>query len=167
MVQSKLADTARLEHSDLLTVNAGGLTVTAISVAGSPNWLVPSSLVVEAVSYTSACEQEAYRVLLFSALSLAERGRDPEMLVVLQGHAPEQSIGLLVNGELEEYHIKIADIKDAEDDLNRQVKKDNGDRVEDYILQNVVFNHQIYAVPDIVALSEHMISTDKISDLNV
>lgn len=142
------------EQNSLLTVTAGSLAVTAIPVAKAPDWLVPSSLIIETIPYAAALEQDTYQPLISSALALM--GEHPaEHLVVLHGNEPSKAIGLLISGTLESHHIKIADIKDSDDAVVAESKIDTDDTKNDYVFQMVLFNNQSYVIPDMMALSKH------------
>lgn len=139
------------EATDLLTVNAGALDVTIIPIAGSPDWVVPTSLIIGTQPCDSMIQQYAWGDIEIGVAAMLPKDMTPETLIVLSRGEGNEPLGLLVSGVIERRPIKIADIDDSEfSDANTTYP---------YVFQPVSIENTIYIVPDVQAVADSLFMT--------
>ena len=136
------------EATDLLTVNAGALDVTIIPIAGSPDWVVPTSLIIGTQPCDTMIQQYAWGDIEIGVVAMLPKDMTPETLIVLSRGEGNEPIGLLVSGAIERRPIKIADIDDSE--------FSDTSTTYPYVFQPVSIENTIYIVPDMQAVADSL-----------
>ena len=162
-----------LKHSfeavSLLTTNNGMLDVTIVPAVDQPDWIIPSSLILnvdECSEHTWNYEWQQQEVAVFH---LMPRHQTPDKMIVLEGNTSANRIALQTAGELRQLQARISDVKDIDlpehfiktddriDDVQERVQEDV---VLTYLFQTVMIDNTLYMVPDLDKIAHQLVDLD-------
>lgn len=162
-----------LKHSfeavSLLTTNNGMLDVTIVPAIDQPDWIIPSSLILnvdECSEHTWNYEWQQQEVAVFH---LMPRHQTPDKMIVLEGNTSAHRIALQTAGELRQLQARISDVKDIDlpdhfiktddkiDDVQERVQEDV---VLSYLFQTVMIDNTLYMVPDLDKIAHQLVDLD-------
>lgn len=163
-----------LKHSfeavSLLTTNKGMLDVTVIPAFNQPDWLIPSSLLLDVEAChkrTSLYDWQQQEVVVFHLLPDYET---PDKMVVLEGNRSSHRLALQTAGELQQLQVRIAEVKDIElpesfNDTNVTANTEamiplDENVVLSYLFQAVMIDDKVYLVPDLDKIAYQLIDLD-------
>lgn len=138
------------ESNSLLTVHAGALNVTVIPASDSPDWVLPSSLILSIQQINEEADADTWQGSTLPVYSLLADDIKPNKLIVLMSTKNKQPLGLLVAVEPEQRQLKIADISDIENASKYQHYP--------YVSEVVQIDSTVYIIPDMAALSGALIT---------
>ncbi len=102
------------EAVSLLTTDKGMLAVTMIPAMGQPDWVIPSSLILN-------IEEEQERVWTYlwqrqeiAVFHLLPQKQDVDKVIILEGNTINHRIALQTAGELRQAKLRISEVKDIE-----------------------------------------------------
>jgi hypothetical protein len=156
---------AQKEDLEILSVTTGQLDIAIIPVVGAPSWIVPQSLILSVVVY-----------------HLFPKEAQPDNIVILESITDVYRIGLQIQGDISYHSTRIVDLKDVDDETYQQTLQAqypqaleainanlNGNDKDEYlpqflqqsyVYQPVMFDGQIYIVPDVDKLSHFLVDLD-------
>lgn len=132
----------------LLSASTGMLDVSALASNVSPDWIIPSNLILDVIPVNEHLVVYPWKNLDLPVYSLV--GDDaPAKLVVVESKSDLYRIGLLVDSSPIEHQVRISELKDADDEVDNP-----------YCLQAVMLENELNMVPDLDKLSHKLIDLD-------
>ncbi len=162
----------QFEAVSLLTTQSGLLDVTIVPVVGQPDWLIPSSLILEINDFHERIWNYIWHGQDVSVYHLLPEDVQPEKIIVLEGNTSVHRLALQIAGEIVTKQLKISEVVDAElpdnyfnigaDSEVSAPVIDMGDGVIGipFIYQTVKVEGEIYVVPDIDVIAYQLVDLD-------
>ncbi|MDO5768899.1 MAG: hypothetical protein Q4P13_05290 [Psychrobacter sp.] len=100
------------EAVSLLTADNGLLDITIVPAVGQPDWLIPSNLILEVVTYSDRIWTYLWQQQEIAMFHLIPREQTPNTLIILEGNTDVHRVGLQTAGELTRLQVRISDVKD-------------------------------------------------------
>lgn len=159
------------EAVSLLTADNGVLEISIIPAIGQPDWLIPTSLILNIEHY----EERIWTYLWkngdqsqeVSVYHLIPKEISPDKLVILEGITDVHRLALQTAGEITNLKVRISDVRDVE--LNEEetslmklsmptlpTPQYNGN----YLYQAVEMAGELYVVPDLDLIVHHLVDLD-------
>jgi len=101
------------EAVSLLTAENGLLSVTIIPAVGQPDWVIPSTLILDLVEYDEYIWTYVWQQQDIAIFHLQPRDITPTSLVILEGNTDVHRFGLQFKGALKSLQVRISDVKDV------------------------------------------------------
>lgn len=101
------------EAVSLLTADNGLLDITIVPAVGQPDWLIPSSLILEVVAFSDRIWTYLWQQQEISVFHLIPRGHTPSTLLILEGNTDVHRVALQTDGEIKSLQVRISDVKDV------------------------------------------------------
>lgn len=133
----------------LLSASTGLLDVLAIPSNITPDWLVPSALVLDTVPSTEKTLYVTWRDQEVPVYSLVGNEATPTHIMILESTSDIYRIGLQVEGSAIDHQMRISELKDVDDPIDNQ-----------FSLQAVRLEDELHIVPDLDKLSSRLVDLD-------
>jgi len=101
------------EAVSLLTAENGLLSVTIIPAVGQPDWVIPSTLILDLVEYDEYIWTYVWQQQDIAIFHLQPRDMTPTSIVILEGNTDVHRYGLQFKGTLKSLQVRISDVKDV------------------------------------------------------
>lgn len=163
------------EAVSLLTAANGMLAATIIPAINQPDWIVPSSLILDSLEYSeeahSANDNElkrySWQQQQVATFCLLPTEQAPDKVVILEGNAADQRLALLTKGELRHIEVSISEVQDSAlpeqycastNDIEDSATTNNSaatdhlvseDSISSYLFQALVIDQTVYIVADL------------------
>lgn len=181
MAKSLIKILTQNEHIGILSITTGQLDIVKIPVVGAPDWVVPQSLILSVEPYHERIWNYLWHNQDVSVYHLFPKEQTPDAIVVLESVTDVHRIGLQIKGEVKSYSVRIADLKDADDELYQQTLANlYPERLEqlkqqqqptqpsyqpqiyqqDFVFQPVVLDGEVCVIPDLDNLSHILVDLD-------
>lgn len=173
---------AQKEDLEILSVTTGQLDIAIIPVVGAPSWIVPQSLILSVEPYTERVWTLFWQAQDVVVYHLFPKDVQPDNIVILESITDVYRIGLQIQGDISYHSTRIVDLKDVDDETYQQTLQaqypqalkainanlNGNDKDEylpqflqqNYVYQPVMFDGQIYIVPDVDKLSHFLVDLD-------
>lgn len=102
------------EAVSLLIADNGQLEITIIPAAGQPDWIIPSTLILDTVDYNERVWSYLWQEQDISVCHLMAQDESPTTLLVIEGNTDVHRVGLQISGSLRNKKVRISDVKDSE-----------------------------------------------------
>jgi hypothetical protein len=166
------------EAVSLLTAANGMLEATIIPAVNQPDWIVPSSLILDSLDYNQdysdvAKSEESVTTYTWQQQSVAvfrllATEQAPDRVVILEGNTAEERLALFTKGELRRIEVSISEVQDSElpKEYIKQsttAKSANDDKVSEesipsYLYQAIVIEETPYIVPDLDKIAHQLVT---------
>lgn len=181
MAKSLIKMLTQNEHMGILSVTTGQLDIAKVPVQGAPDWIIPQSLILAIEPYPEQIWNFLWRGQDVAVYHLLPKNSAPDSIVVVESVTDVHRIGLQIQGEVSMHSVRIADLKDADNDtyenilalqypavlaqrasLAEPVKPSYQPQVmqQDYVFQPVIFEDEVCVVPDLDKLSHFLVDLD-------
>lgn len=157
----------QFEPVSLLTAEHGIIELAVICAQNQPDWLVPSSMILETVEYKERIWTYLWQNQEVSVYRLLPDDAQFDTLVILEGNTDVHRLGLHTKGKIRHFNVRISDVKDI--DLSAQIKQTMQAHIPklnesgadfDYLYQAVSVFNQVYLVPDLDAIAHRLVDLD-------
>ncbi len=160
------------EAVSLLTTQSGLLDVTIVPVVGQPDWLIPSSLILEVTDFRERIWNYIWQDQDIAVYHLLPKDVEPDKIIVLEGNTSVHRLALQTVGELITRQFRISEVTDAKlpegfidlgaDSEVSSPSLDMGDNVVGipFVYQAVKIDGEIYVVPDIDVIAYQLVDLD-------
>ncbi|MGM8886069.1 hypothetical protein ACS8FD_09005 [Psychrobacter sp. 1U2] len=159
------------EAVSLLTAANGMLEATIIPAMNQPDWIVPSSLILDSLDYIGdyseaaqnsieeSVETYAWQQQSVAVFRLLAKEQVPDTVVVLEGNTAQERLALYTKGELRRIEVSISEVQDSE--LPKEYEKDSvmdtsatddevsEESITSYLFQAIIIEETVYIVPDL------------------
>lgn len=155
MPSSILEQSKLLNTTTILGSGSGHLTLAEIPSEITPNWLLPTSLIMTVLD--SDIDTEA-RVINWqnqelATFNLCESCHDANKIAIIESMADPYRIAIYFKGVMSEHKVRITDIKDAEEDTVTNF---------DYLHQDVILFGKMHCmIPALDKLSHELVDLDR------
>lgn len=166
------------EAVSLLTAANGMLEATIIPAVNQPDWIVPSSLILDSLDYNQdysdvAKSEESVTTYTWQQQSVAvfrllATEQAPDRVVILEGNTAEERLALFTKGELRRIEVSISEVQDSElpkeyIEQSTTAKSANDDKVSEesipsYLYQAIVIEKTPYIVPDLDKIAHQLVT---------
>ncbi len=151
-----------LKHSfdavSLLTTSNGMLEVTIIPAIDQPDWILPSSLILDTEDCAQPTWTYSWQQQKLPVYHLFMQDQLPSKILVLEGNTTAHRIALQTSGTPHSLRVRISDVKDSTVESHANVVSDDDDKpVSSYLYQTVMIEDTVYLIPDIDKLAHHLI----------
>ena len=166
------------EAVSLLTAANGMLEATIIPAVNQPDWIVPSSLILDSLDYNQdysyvAKSEESVTTYTWQQQSVAvfrllATEQAPDRVVILEGNTAEERLALFTKGELRRIEVSISEVQDSElpkeyAEESTTAKSTNDDKVSEesipsYLYQAIVIEETPYIVPDLDKIAHQLVT---------
>lgn len=181
MAKNVVKNLAQKEHMSIISVTTGQLDIAIIPVVDGPDWILPQSLILEIQPATERSWNLAWQGQDVPIYHLLPEDQTPTSIVVLESVTDVHRIGLQIQGKVGYHAVRIADIKDMDSDRYKQTMAahyphlaallDSASQASDqrdkprlvpqnYVFQPVMFQEQLYIIPDVDNLSHLLVDLD-------
>ncbi len=159
----------QFEAVSLLTTQNGLLNITVIPIEGQPNWLVPSSLILEINDFDEYIWTYLWRDQAVPVYHLLPKEIPPSKIIVLEGISPVHRIALQTVGDISTNQCRISEMLDTplpekyvnlgqdSDIYQPRVEFDSGRIGIPFIYQAVTLEGELYIVPDIEMIAFNLV----------
>jgi len=158
------------EAVSLLTTSNGMLDVTVIAAVDQPDWIVPTSLILDIEDSTEQIGTHVWQQQQLPVFHLFLRAQTPSKMIVIEGNTSEQRIALQSVDTPHALQVRISDVKDVDlpehyatsmSDIqqNESHSTHNIDDVSAFWYQAVMIDNIVYLIPDVDKLAHHLIES--------
>lgn len=109
-----------IETLSLLSATTGQLEIARLPVIDGPDWIIPKALILTVDNYAERIWTYLWHKQDVSVYHLFPKGQIPTHIVVLESFTDVHRLALQIVGEPSYHQIRIADLKDIEDDTDPQ-----------------------------------------------
>ncbi len=178
------------EAVSLLTAANGMLAATIIPAMDQPDWIVPSSLILDSIEYKDeensggASEIKYYswqqqQIAIFHLLPEAQLA---DSIVILEGNSVEQRLALKTTGQPRQIEVSISEVQDCElpqqysvmtdnisSEINDELNEDlvSEDLLNSYLFQAISIEDTVYMVPDLDKIAYQLVTLNRDSGANI
>ncbi|MGM8870960.1 hypothetical protein ACS8E3_04640 [Psychrobacter sp. 2Y5] len=173
------------EAVSLLTAANGMLEATIIPAMNQPDWIVPSSLILDSVDYNEdhsdaaqssseeSVETYAWQQQSVAVFHLLAKDQVPDKVVILEGNTAQERLALYTKGELRRIEVSISEVQDselpteyAEDSvMDKSAEAKDGEVSEEsitsYLFQAIVIEETAYIVPDLDKIAHQLVTVSQ------
>lgn len=167
------------EAVSLLTAANGMLEATIIPAMNQPDWILPSSLILDSLDYSDAAkssseeqvETYAWQQQSVAVFRLLAKEQVPDKVVILEGNTAEERLALYTKGELRRIEVSISEVQDselpkeyAEDSVMDKSTKDDEvseESITSYLFQAIVIEKTAYIVPDLDKIAHQLVTVSQ------
>lgn len=159
----------RFDAVSLLTAEKGMLAISIIPAIGQPDWVVPTSLILDVIEYeddaTSFVWQHQDHRYELAVYSLVPRGLGVDKIIILEGNDDDERLAVQTIGEITSLKVRISDVKDAHlDDEEKAhiirslppILSHDGEKV---IYQAVNIDGELFVVPDLDLIAYRLVKS--------
>ncbi|WP_435979160.1 hypothetical protein [Psychrobacter sp. DM4] len=155
------------EAVSLLTTSNGMLEVTVIPAIDQPDWILPTSLILDIKDYAEYTLHYPWQQQQLPVFHLFVRGQTPSKIIVLEGNTSEHRIALQSTGMPRSLRVRISDVKDIDTPDHYLSPKSNmeknesdttlrADSLSSYLYQTVMIEDTAYLIPDIDKMAHYL-----------
>ncbi|MES1963880.1 hypothetical protein M0N77_00865 [Psychrobacter sp. AH5] len=174
------------EAVSLLTAANGMLKATIIPAINQPDWIVPSSLILDSIEDSRQDVDKAKFYLWqqqpVAVFRLLPTDQLANSVFILEGNSVEQRLALKTKGQSREIEVSISEVQDCElpkkyrtttqslindsdanttntntnTDLDAEVVSE--DQLSSYLFQTILINETVYMVPDLDKIVHQLIN---------
>lgn len=157
------------EAVSLLTAANGMLEATIIPALNQPDWIVPSTLILESLDYSDEDDDRnshrdgdnepkstvrtryyTWQQQPVAVFSLLPKDQVPDTVVILEGNAIAQRLALQTKGQLRQIKVSISDVQDSELPLEYSVAtesvENDTDSTEELVDEDIIASYLFQAI---------------------
>lgn len=172
------------EAVSLLTAANGMLEATIIPAMNQPDWIVPSSLILDSLDYHADYNQDdsnaaknasegtattyAWQQQSVAVFRLLAKEQVPDKVVILEGNTADERLALFTKGELRGIKVSISEVQDsvlpkeyAEESTTDKSATDDEvseESITSYLYQAIVIEETAYIVPDLDKIAHQLVT---------
>lgn len=156
------------EAVSLLTTSNGLLEVTVIPAINQPDWILPTSLILDIEEYAEPTWTYAWQEQQLPVFHLFLQDQAPSTIIILEGNTSEHRLALQSTGKPRSLQVRISDVKDIDMPapyLKSLPDTDQGESdtvvttesISSYLYQTVMIEDTAYLIPDIDKIAHHLL----------
>ncbi len=178
------------EAVSLLTAANGMLAATVIPALNQPDWIVPSSLILDSIEYkgednsgsASGIKYYSWQQQQIAVFHLLPKAQLADSVVILEGNSVEQRLALKTIGQPRQIEVSISEVQDCElpqqysvradniiNDSNDELNEDlvSEDLLYSYLFQAISIDDTVYMVPDLDKIAHQLVTLNRDSGANI
>lgn len=175
------------EAVSLLTAANGMLKATIIPAINQPDWIVPSSLILDSIEDSEEDSRQDVDKAKFylwqqqpvAVFRLLPTDQLANSVFILEGNSVEQRLALKTKGQSREIEVSISEVQDCElpkkyrtttqsliNDSDANTTNTNTDldaevvsedQLSSYLFQTILINEMVYMVPDLDKIAHQLV----------
>lgn len=176
------------EAVSLLTAANGMLKATIIPAINQPDWIVPSSLILDSIDDSEEDSRQDVDKAKFylwqqqpvAVFRLLPTDQLANSVFILEGNSVEQRLALKTKGQSREIEVSISEVQDCElpkkyrattqsliNDSDANTTNTNTDldaevvsedQLSSYLFQTILINETVYMVPDLDKIAHQLVN---------
>ena len=170
MAKSLIKILTQNEHIGILSVTTGQLDIVKIPVMDAPDWILPQSLILSVEPYSERIWNYIWHNQDVSVYHLLPKDQMPDHLVIVESVTDVHRIALQIKGEVSYHSVRIADLKDADEQIYEETLKQQQTEAQptsqrqinqqNFVFQPVIFEGEVCVIPDLDTLSHFLVDLD-------
>ncbi|MFW2176920.1 MULTISPECIES: hypothetical protein [unclassified Moraxella] len=181
MANDLIDDISRHDSIGLLSVTKGHLDIARIPVVEGPDWIIPKSLILAITPYHERIWTYLWQGQEVFVYQLLPKEQQSDYLLVLESATDVHRVGLQIAGEVQFHSVRIADLKDADDEIYHQTlatlypkmleniqapaeSEKLGYKTKvtehDFVYQPVILQDELCIIPNLDKLSHFLVDLD-------
>lgn len=180
MAKSLIKILTQNEHIGILSVTTGQLDIVRIPVLDAPDWILPQALILSVEPYTERIWNYIWRNQDVSVYHLLPKNQAPDHIVIVESVTDVHRIALQIQGEVTYHSVRIADLKDADEQTyeqtlahlypqrleqlkqqpETQATSQRQINQQHFVFQPVIFENEVCVIPDLDTLSHFLVDLD-------